>query len=161
MQICPHCTLQQLDGTLFCDECGASLLPAAPPAAARQPRRPPTADLAGDAAPAQRWWLIFPDSGRRVELAPAPQLILGRGGKASLDLNLDPEGTPAGVSATHAALIFRHGQWGIQDLGSTNGTYVNLVRLPRGQVFTVPPGSKIHFGALEVRLLASAPRGED
>lgn len=49
---CPHCGTENLDGALFCDECGASLTGAAPSAPAAAPEAPPAPPPAAPAAPA-------------------------------------------------------------------------------------------------------------
>lgn len=160
MQTCPACHYVQLDGTIFCDSCGGALLASG---RSERSRNVATACLQVGAAwadiemPAEQegWYLQLSATGRLIYLPPAAQLIIGRGRTARLDLNLDPEGTPAGVSATHAALVSYGGGWAIQDLGSTNGTYLNRVRIPSGQPTPINPGDHIHFGALDTLLTQS------
>ncbi len=48
------------------------------------------------------------------------------------------------VSAHHARLGYRGGQWWVEDLGSTNGTRVNEVRVDQALVVTY--GDRIHVG---------------
>ncbi len=61
------------------------------------------------------------------------------------------------VSARHARLAYHHGQWWLEDLGSTNGTMLN------GELLTTPTvvisGDEIRCGrtALTLTLNASAP----
>jgi len=62
-----------------------------------------------------------PDKGRRFELPDAPALI----GRESRQLPL----TDNTVSRRHAELFPRGGDWIIKDLGSSNGSYVNGVRV--------------------------------
>jgi pSer/pThr/pTyr-binding forkhead associated (FHA) protein len=50
------------------------------------------------------------------------------------------------VSASHARLSFQHGQWWLEDLGSTNGTKVNELTVSDPLVVTY--GDIIHFGNL-------------
>lgn len=47
------------------------------------------------------------------------------------------------VSKVHAAVLFQNGTWWIEDLGSTNGTYVDGQRVSRTALRS---GSKLHFG---------------
>ncbi len=54
------------------------------------------------------------------------------------------------VSAEHALLALRDGHWWLEDLGSTNGTYLNDVRLT--QPTLVVPGDVIRIGHTRFRL---------
>ncbi len=60
------------------------------------------------------------------------------------------------VSARHARLVFHHGQWWVEDLGSTNGTRLNqeMVTLPT----VLTSGDEISVGqtSLLVNLAAEA-----
>jgi pSer/pThr/pTyr-binding forkhead associated (FHA) protein len=54
------------------------------------------------------------------------------------------------VSAAHAALTFRGRGWYVEDLGSTNGTYVDGVRVDG--VALVPYGHEVQVGQARLRL---------
>jgi hypothetical protein len=71
------------------------------------------------------------------------ELFVGR--HPSCDLVL----TRPAVSRLHARLMFRNGGWIVQDLESTNGTFVNYVRVGRRQL---RPGDHIVFGDQHVRI---------
>lgn len=62
-----------------------------------------------------------PDKGRRFELPDAPALV----GRESRQLPL----TDNTVSRRHCQLAPADGHWAVQDLGSSNGTYVNGLRV--------------------------------
>lgn len=47
-------------------------------------------------------------------------VVIGRG--TNCDVSLNDEA----VSAHHAQITYHHGQWWLEDLGSTNGTYLNM-----------------------------------
>ena len=53
------------------------------------------------------------------------------------------------VSRRHAKLIFRGGEWIIQDLESTNGTIVNGVPVGRCQLM---PGDRLRLGELVLEI---------
>lgn len=74
-----------------------------------------------------------------------PVVNVGRGATNDLLLNNDT------VSSHHARLTFNLNQWWLQDLNSTNGTYINGQRLLTSTVLTT--GDMIGFG--EVNLLVS------
>jgi len=55
------------------------------------------------------------------------------------------------VSARHARLAFHHGQWWLEDLKSTNGTYLNRNMVET--VVVVVPGDQIRCGEVLVSIL--------
>jgi len=85
-----------------------------------------------------------PDTGLSVELGEVP-VVFGRGADADLALSDDY------VSTAHARLFPHEGRWYVEDLGSTNGTYLDgaRVRVPS----PVPVGVKVRVGktVMEVR----------
>jgi len=54
------------------------------------------------------------------------------------------------ASARHASLEIHDGEWWIEDLGSTNGTLVNGVRIEKRE--RVRPGDEIAIGRVALRL---------
>jgi len=54
------------------------------------------------------------------------------------------------LSAEHALLSWREGTWWIEDLGSTNGTFVNSVRVSRPVPVAI--GDLIEIGRVALRL---------
>jgi pSer/pThr/pTyr-binding forkhead associated (FHA) protein len=55
------------------------------------------------------------------------------------------------VSARHARFAYHHGQWWLEDLKSTNGTFVNGEILSTAIV--VIPGDQIHCGDIKIVIL--------
>ncbi len=98
------------------------------------------------------WYLEgFIDSRRqtwRTVINTLP-LIVGRSGEADLHL------FSSGISHLHAELYRRNGTLWIRDLGSTNGTRVNLE--PIGQPTPLTEGDVLHFADLEFRLAVYRP----
>jgi hypothetical protein len=69
--------------------------------------------LAGEHVPVQRYFT-------------QPEILLGRDSHCDMPLQDDT------VSVRHARLSYHHGQWWLEDLGSTNGTRLNkeIVSIP-------------------------------
>ena len=84
------------------------------------------------------------NSGERAELDQAP-ILIGRGTDAAIRLDDDY------VSTRHARIAASGDQWFVEDLGSTNGTYIGSVRIT--QPTTINLGTKVRIGKtiLELR----------
>ncbi len=82
--------------------------------------------------------------GASAQLNDAP-LLIGRGPDAAIRLDDDY------ASTRHARIAASGDQWFVEDLGSTNGTYLGATRIT--QPTTVTVGSQIRIGRtiLEVR----------
>ncbi len=59
------------------------------------------------------------------------------------------------VSRFHCRLVPRGGRWILEDLGSTNGTYLDGARISRAEV---DAGARIRLGAQELRIERAVPR---
>ena len=83
------------------------------------------------------------NAGQTADLG-AP-ILIGRGADAAIRLDDDY------VSTRHARIAASGDQWFVEDLGSTNGTYVGTVRIT--QPTTISLGTKIRIGKtiLELR----------
>jgi pSer/pThr/pTyr-binding forkhead associated (FHA) protein len=86
-----------------------------------------------------------PLKGRTIDLLTQPQITLGRANDATLVLDDDY------ASSRHARIFPQDGQWIVEDLGSTNGTYLNRQKVTRPM--PVAPGAPIRIGktVLELR----------
>ncbi len=84
------------------------------------------------------------NAGERAELDQGPVLI-GRGTDAAIRLDDDY------VSTRHARIASSADQWFVEDLGSTNGTYVGSARIT--QPTTITLGTQVRIGKtiLELR----------
>ena len=110
----------------------------------RQPQRPPRQPTPGRGAP--RFLVVTEGglSGVSVDLTDQ-QITLGRANDATLVLNDDY------ASSRHARIFPQDGQWLVEDLGSTNGTYLDRQKVARPT--PVPVGVPIRIGktVLELR----------
>jgi len=116
---------------------------ARPPAPARPPR-PPRGGRTGRTAPQQLLVTAGALAGTSLGLADQ-QITIGRANDATLVLNDDY------ASTRHARLFPQDGQWIVEDLGSTNGTYLDRQKVTRPT--PVPVGVPIRIGktVLELR----------
>jgi pSer/pThr/pTyr-binding forkhead associated (FHA) protein len=157
---CPSCHRTHPVGMLFCPECGAYLASGS---------RTRTDRLAGNEAEqtvgtmplevappmtkvAEQVMVAIDQTGRQVELAPAPEARIGRLDPTRgiyPDLDLTPDGgLEHGVSRLHA--IIRRDDRGIFliDLDSINGTMINGRRLPPHQPYPLHTGDEVRLGRL-------------
>ena len=80
------------------------------------------------------------------------------------DVDLDTDDPEAKVSRRHARISLRNGQYVIEDLGSTNGTFVNRGhRLASGERHPLKDGDEIIVGKtfLRFRVTNKAPKASD
>ncbi len=183
MITCERCGTQNLDGSRYCDECGAAMWLAGKPST--------RSGAHGNGSPAQS--REIPVTVARAVTPPAPAvisqppaqvvisdknahatLVIERGSSAGKqfplsnadsnigrwdadggvfpDVDLDSDDPEAKVSRRHARISFRNGQYAIEDLGSTNGTFVNRGRrLKPGENHLLKDGDEIIVGKTFLR----------
>ncbi len=139
MSVCPHCQAPVVEGLLFCEECGGPLVPVIEDMY--------TTSFTGQLSVlASRATLTLEGPGR---------WLLGRGrGTASLQgatfIDLSPYGAyMEGVSRRHALLeISPEGRAYLTDLDSSNGTWVDHIRLQPHRPFPLPATARIRLGRM-------------
>jgi hypothetical protein len=168
MITCPECQLQELEGTLFCSNCGAALLaddkqgkatrakPFAQSAQTGSSPAPLVGKRAQPAGTARGIRFIIPLSGRHVTLPLGDQLRIGRSDprrdiEPDLDLGQDG-GAEAGVSRLHAAIVQTAQGLAVMDLDSVNGTWVNNYRIPPRLPFAIDDGDELKLGELVIHV---------
>ncbi len=82
--------------------------------------------------------------GERADLADAP-ILIGRGPDAAIRLDDDY------VSTRHARIGASDEQWFVEDLGSTNGTYVGSGRITQPTTLTLGTQVRVGKTVLELR----------
>jgi hypothetical protein len=173
MTICERCSTENLDGSQYCDECGA---PLSAGAAAKKPAGTGNSGAQTDSREIADAQAALARSQEQMQPAPAAsnaaaqhspayavssgsialmdgahaRLVIERGRSAGKqfplsdeesqigrwdadggifpDVDLDADDPEAKVSRRHARIMRRNGQYFIEDLGSTNGTFINRGR---------------------------------
>jgi len=183
MITCERCKTENLEGSQYCDECGAPLRP--------NPRSTPSGfggALEGNgrkppsAVPAQPEFAATSPPSPVVRISaplnpstkPHASLVIERGRSAGKkfmlsemesqigrwdadggvfpDVDLDSDDPEAKVSRRHARITLRNGEYFVEDLGSTNGTFVNRgKRLPPGQPQLLRENDEIIVGKTFLR----------
>ena len=84
------------------------------------------------------------NAGERADLDKAP-ILIGRGTDAAIRLDDDY------VSTRHARIAASGDQWFVEDLGSTNGTYIGSARITQPTTLTLGTQVRIGKTILELR----------
>jgi Inner membrane component of T3SS, cytoplasmic domain len=113
-----------------------------PKPTSRKPHKPPKAPK-GKAVP--RKLLVTAGGLTGTSMNLSDEIItIGRADDSTLVLTDDY------ASARHARLVPHDGQWLIEDLGSTNGTYLDRDKVTGPTI--VPPGAAIRIGKTAIEL---------
>jgi pSer/pThr/pTyr-binding forkhead associated (FHA) protein len=138
-------------GVLRRDLYGTRIVPRRRPATGTSTASSQPGEPAGDPAPAQRERgparLVVTDGPLRGTTLPltSSAILIGRAPSCTLVLDDDYS------SSRHARLYPENGQWFVEDLGSTNGTFLGQKRVDRPM--PVGPGDEVRLGksTLELR----------
>ena len=170
MIICPNCHQHEVDGSLFCSECGSQLVfsdsmstqsiygsssetlpkPAQPGEVSVPPipLNPPTGAFLT---------LHIIDTGQIVPLTGRVEYTLGRVAEGQPILpDVDLSGYDAyaqGVSRLHAALRIANQKVTVVDLGSSNGTRVNGQKISPNFDYPINHGDILALGKLKIQVL--------
>jgi hypothetical protein len=166
---CPNCGGQNTADALFCEACGYDFTTGQLPQAVAPP--PPSAPAAAPASLVDVEWVaeiwIDPDffaaqkaagvcpTGGAPTVVPlaGPEAIIGRHSASSgTAVEVDCSGDSA-VSHRHAKLTLDHDRWYIEDLGSTNGSFVGSptslppTALTAGERHELTDSERVYVGA--------------
>ena len=182
MITCDRCKTENLDGSQYCDECGAPLRPNGRPVIGQKPHSNGDGQNGSHASlPDQRPEFVAGHISGRLNVGavkqaarPHARLVIEKGrssGKQFMlsdveahigrwdadggvfpDVDLDTDDPEAKVSRRHARITLTNGQYFLEDLGSTNGTFINRgKRLPPGQRQALCDGDEIIVGKTFLR----------
>ena len=171
---CPQCGTENGPNDRFCFNCGAPLVseqpqaaqpveqtpepvapaveqsappPVVPPVTATpMPQQQPAPATASGTAGTR---LVLPD-GTELPIPNKPEILLGREDPVSgifPDIDLTPYGgEEGGVSRRHARILNQNGQYNLEDLNSTNFTFVNKQKLTPKTPRPLQNGDEIRMG---------------
>ncbi|MDA8424467.1 MAG: FHA domain-containing protein [Nitrospiraceae bacterium] len=143
---CKECQMENIEGALFCEECGAKL-----------EEKQELIETAGAAAGAELV-LASPD-GSTLEIPSKEEVMIGREDPISEvfpDVDLTGlGGMEKGVSRKHAVIHREGADYTVEDMGSTNGTFVNKKRIQPHAPQTIKPGDEVRFGKLALSVKAA------
>ncbi|SRR6266566_4919103 len=153
MITCERCKTENLDGSQYCDECGAPLKPNPHSSPGGRPgiegngRKAVSGSLKPEFVTSQPSPVFKVSVPPKSVVQPHACLVIERGrstGKKFMlseaesqigrwdadggifpDVDLDSDDPEAKVSRRHARITLRNGEYFVEDLGSTNGTFVN------------------------------------
>jgi len=179
---CPHCSSANSSDALFCESCGYDFTPGSLP---RRAEAAADSQATNISPPLEAAWVaevwIDPDwyaDQESTDPLPSPGLPLVVGlrntsiliGRASKSRNISPDidlSSDTGISRRHAQLTTDGSRWWVEDLGSSNGTYVGgaVDALPKtpvtpGQKQEVRTGDRIYLGAWTRLVVRKAAPGE-
>ncbi len=165
MIVCPNCKHANIEGALFCEECGAQL-------GSREmvTQNIDTGEMEGGSqlrittrkfnrGSADDAWgnLHMLDTGQVLPLSGRREFTLGRiseGQPIMPDIDLSPyQAYSSGVSRMHATIKSDGRRVVIMDLGSANGTYVNGRRLTANIEQPLNHGDVLALGKLKIQVL--------
>lgn len=105
---------------------------------------------AGAAAPGARLIVLEPGDSDRP---PGSALPLANVAGVGRDLDNEVVLQDATVSGRHAVVLRRDGAWWVEDLGSTNGSFLNGAPVRPELPALVRSGDVLQFGAVRLRLV--------
>ncbi|HTF99861.1 MAG TPA: FHA domain-containing protein [Nitrospirota bacterium] len=142
---CTQCQMENIEGALFCEECGAKL-----------ESRQEFVEAADAAAPQL---VLSTQDGSKLDIPAKDEIVIGREDPISdvfpdLDLT-NYGGMEKGVSRKHAVLHRAGPDYTLEDMGSTNGTYVNKKRIQPHVPQAIKAGDEVRLGKLSLSVKAA------
>lgn len=167
MIVCRNCKHKNMDGALFCSECGANIGSQDAISTQNIKTGEMRQNIEGKGAKPARQPVITKldtwgtlhllDTGQMLPLSDRNEFTLGRiseGQPIMPDIDLSPyQAYASGVSRLHAVLKRDNGRIILMDLGSSNGTYLNAKRLNPNSEQALEHGDIIALGKLKIQVI--------
>jgi hypothetical protein len=167
MIICPNCRHEEVPGALFCSECGGQLVFSDVSSTTALPEEQLKDDLPGT-APMQpnmtstlraRIMVHIIDNGKLIPVTDKTEFTVGRaseGQPITPDVDLGEfNAFDYGVSRLHIVVRLTGEKLTIMDLGSSNGTFINAVRVPVNSEQSVTSADIISLGKFRIQILVN------
>jgi hypothetical protein len=143
---CKECQMENIEGALFCEECGSKL--------------EEQAGIPGSDAETSSAKLVFASpEGSTLDIPAKDEIMIGREDPVSEvfpDVDLTGlGGLEKGVSRKHAVIHHEGAEYTVEDMGSTNGTFLNKKRIQPHAPETIKPGDEVRFGNLSLAVKAA------
>lgn|GEM_PF-705247 len=159
MKICPHCQFANRIDATFCARCSVNLIPLltarvtpSVPEQAVKPSPPNYDEFTARLKP-ETMLLMIAGKGQPIYLKKNKMTVLGRevSNETTPRVDLSPyDGLLLGVSRQHASIEFSKGSQTIRDLESTNGTWLNGVKLVPHRQYKLESGDLVRMGQMGV-----------
>ncbi len=143
---CNECQMENIEGALFCEECGAKL-------EAENELQDTAVETGGTQL------VLKSQDGNTLDLPAKDEVVIGREDPISEvfpDVDLTGlGGAEGGVSRKHAVIHRAGTVYTVEDMGSTNGTYINKKKIQPHAPQAIKPGDELRFGKLALTLQAA------
>jgi pSer/pThr/pTyr-binding forkhead associated (FHA) protein len=143
---CKECQMENIEGALFCEECGAKL-----------DEKPEI--LGADIVTGGTKLVFASPEGNTLDVPAKDEVMIGREDPISEvfpDVDLTAlGGLEKGVSRKHAVIHHAGPDYTVEDMGSTNGTYINKKRIQPHAPQAIKPGDEVRFGKLSLSVKAA------
>jgi len=165
MILCPNCRQKEIPGTVFCSNCGTQLIlddnnvTNEIHLAETKIKTKQTSPLNQKPHVQDNSWvsLHMIESGQIISLADRDEFIIGRtseGQPIMPDVDLtDFNAYSNGISRLHCVIKKANSKAYAMDLGSSNGTYLNGVRLAVHGETPINNGDVLSLGKLRIQVL--------
>ena len=165
MIICPNCQHENIDGTMFCEDCGAQIVGSDGMStqiisddSKQVIEKVSTQDFPPAQGNMEAWAsLHLIESGQILPLADRSEFTVGRVTDSQAimpDIDLTPyQAYSSGVSRLHIVILREGTHVQIMDLGSANGTYLNGKRMKPNIKQALNHGDLISLGKLKIQIL--------
>jgi pSer/pThr/pTyr-binding forkhead associated (FHA) protein len=162
-KFCPFCQRKNKPDAVRCAHCGVLLVAHKPGAyttvgitvPAPEPSEKPLscADRIGELPP-DSFALFIMEFEEPIILKNHPKIVIGRddqmsGEEMALDMTRYGD-LSLGISRRHAQIRYADGIYVLEDLGSTNGTWLNRQRLTPGQIYPLHNDDLLWLGPLKL-----------
>lgn len=162
MNICSKCGHDNRAGSLLCDKCGHMLEELVKAREEKQTIRfaEPPAHVTAQLDAPDKMVVTVPRSKNQDSIIldlDKGEFFIGRNEDGFIvDINLVPYGASRlGVSRQHARIFFSSNTWMIEDLGSTNGSYLNRRHMSANTPNIIRHGDELVFGKMLVQVYFS------